>query len=876
MTESRGRAEISRSGSGYSFIFTRPWTPILFELPKLWPSFGRFVKPSVNEIMSGVRQQPDTRVYKFGGTSVATAERIERVVDLIAREPASLRRIVVVSALGGVTDLLLAAIADALARTKRYLDTLHALRERHQEVIRKTARPSEHDALEKQMEADLGELTELLDGVYLVRECTARTRDAIMGLGERLSAPLVAAAFRAQGHDAHAVDARRLIRTDAVFGEANVQFDVTDVLIQDHFAAVPAHQIAVVTGFIASTEQNVSTTLGRSGSDYTATILGAALHAAQVVIWTDVDGVLSADPRLVPEAFTLSALHYREAAEMAYFGAKVLHPRTMRPVQLKNIALYIKNTLNPESEGTLISSAQTDTEGNVKAVTSIRNVALVILEGTGMAGVPGISARAFGALAHEQINVLMISQASSEQSICIVVREREGQRAVEALRAAFPLELVRGDISAIEAEHDCAIISIVGDYMRRRPGLAGRMFATLGRAGVNVKAIAEGSAETNISAVVQDDDAQYALRALHEAFALGRDRAHLFLFGAGSIGSTVLGMLAKQAPILREQLNVNLQLMGVANSRQIVWDAEGIPFDQALHRLEENGQPADLDAVIAHLRASKLERLIVVDATASSAIAERIPGLLEHNIAVITPNKVANTLRMDFYDRIARAVRLHQVPFLYETTVGAGLPVIATLRDLLRSGDQVQRIEGVLSGTLSYVFNQLAAGVAFSEAVRTAQQNGFTEPDPREDLRGTDVARKLLILAREMGLRLELEDVSVESLVPESLQDLPVDQFLAGLSGEDAQWQKRLREAQERKERLVYVGRIENGKARVSLESVAVHSAYGNLRSRDNIVLFTTAQYKETPLVIQGPGAGPEVTAAGVLADIVTAAELVR
>lgn len=816
------------------------------------------------------------RVYKFGGTSVGTPERIQRVVQLIAREPAPIRRIVVVSALGGVTDQLLAAVNDALARTKAYHAKLAGIRERHRHVVETVAILEERPALEQHIDACLDELAELLDGVYLLRECSPRTQDAIGGMGERLSAPLVAAAFRAASCDAEAVDARELIRTDAMFGEANVQFETTNGLIQTYFAVRPSQQISIVTGFIATTERGVTTTLGRSGSDYTATIIGAALDAERVVIWTDVDGVLSADPRLVPEAFPLPQLHYREAAEMAYFGAKVLHPRTMRPVQLKTIDLYIKNTLNPDAVGTLISSAQTDTEGNVKAVTSIRNVAMVMLEGTGMVGVPGISARAFGALAAEQINVLMISQASSEQSICIVVRENEGDSAVVALREAFTLELVRGDISAIDAEHQCAIVSIVGDYMRKRPGLAGRMFATLGRAGVNVMAIAEGAAETNISSVVRDHDAQHALRALHEAFALGRDRAHLFVFGTGSIGRTLLELLEVQASVLQEQLNLNIQLVGLANSRQMVWDVEGVSYREALTTLHKKGQPVQLEAVLQHLYQCKLERLIVVDATASNAVARHIPELLEHNIAVITPNKVANTLNQAIYDRMRTAVREHQVPYFYETTVGAGLPVISTLRDILRSGDEVIRIEGVFSGTLAYVFNEMAKGLSFSAAVQTAKARGYTEPDPRDDLKGKDVARKLLIVAREMGMRLELRDISVESLVPKDLANLAADEFLHRLPEVDEAWQSQMKRAAEKQKRLLYIGRIEGGKAYVAVEMVDNVSSFGNLKGRDNIVVFTTKRYNETPLVVQGPGAGPVVTAAGVLTDVIKAAELVR
>ncbi|RMF55586.1 MAG: aspartate kinase, partial [Bacteroidetes bacterium] len=463
-------------------------------------------------------------VYKFGGTSVATPERIRRVVDLVRSEPETVRRVVVVSALGGVTDQLLQAIEAARERTGTHRALLEALWARHEAALRDLARPEEQAALHDVLLAHWRNLTELLDGVSLLRECTMRSRDAIIGTGERLAAPLVAAAFRAAGLDAADHDATHFIRTDDAFGEATVQWAETQRLIRDHFAAVPPGQIAVVTGFIAATERGVTTTLGRSGSDYTATILGGALQAERVVIWTDVDGVLSADPRLVPGAFTLPELSYREAAELAYFGAKVLHPRTMRPLIEAGIPLLIKNTLNPSAPGTLIRAETTLVRGHVKAVTSIQDVAMVMIEGTGMMGVPGISARAFGALANQQVNVLMISQASSEQSICIVVREGDAGRAEKALRLAFDRELDRGDVSRIYTIPGCSVLAVVGDRMRQQPGLAGRMFSTLGRANINVLAIAQGATETNISAVVRRDEVRKAVRALHEAFARQHER----------------------------------------------------------------------------------------------------------------------------------------------------------------------------------------------------------------------------------------------------------------------------------------------------------------------------------------------------------------
>jgi bifunctional aspartokinase / homoserine dehydrogenase 1 len=814
-------------------------------------------------------------VFKFGGTSVATAERIQKVVELVRAEPKHARKVVVVSALGGVTDQLIKMIDEALARTGEHRTLLEQVRKRHEEALAILAKESEQESIRAQQEERWRELAELLDGVYLLRECTLRTRDAIIGMGERVSAPLAAAAFRSAGMDAVALDATQLIRTDAAFGEANVLFEETNALLKKRFKDIPPKQIAVVTGFIASTERGVVTTLGRSGSDYTGTIVAGGLHAERVIIWTDVDGVLSADPRIVPEAFPLPRLSYREAAELAYFGAKVLHPRTMRPLQERDIPLLIKNTLNPKAPGTLITSETAQVEGQVKAITTIRGVAVVMLEGRGMIGVPGISARCFGALAAQNINVLMISQASSEQSICIVVREAEADLSVELLRQVFELELARGDINNIAAETECAVVSAVGDHILLRPGLAGQMFSTLGRCGVNVLAIAQGASETNISAVVWDADVRQAVRALHEAFALERDRAHLFLIGTGVIGSTVLQMLTEQAPVLLDKMRLNLQLVGLANTRQMIWDVEGIPFGEALQRLEASEGPRDLDTIVDHLVNSRLERLIIVDATASDEVALRYPELLEHSIAVITPNKRPNTQGQPFYDRLQRAAVRRKVPYLYETTVGAGLPIISTLRDLLRSGDRILKIEGVLSGTLGFIFHELSQGKKFSETVRIARKQGYTEPDPRDDLKGEDAARKLLILAREKGLSVERPDVAVESLVPTHLLDVSVKEFMDRLEEADEEWEERVAEAKAEGSQLQYICLIEEGRLSVRVRTVGPDSPFMHLRGSDNMVVFTTERYSTNPLVVQGPGAGPTVTAAGILADLIKAAELV-
>lgn len=813
-------------------------------------------------------------VAKFGGSSVATPERIRRVVSLIQAEPADSRRVVVVSALGGVTDDLLYALRDAEARAGTHRDRLDRIRQRHEAALADLVREDERESVRATLDARLADLADLLDGVSLLREVTPRTRDAVIGTGERLSAPLVAAAFRQSGTDAVALDATALIRTDATFGQAVVDTETTDRQIQDAIKSLPEGQIAVVTGFIGSTADGVVTTLGRSGSDYTATILAGALGARACVIWTDVAGVFTADPRLVPEARPLARLSYREAAEMAYFGAKVLHPRTMLPAERHGIPLVIKSTLEPEAPGTLISSDTDALDLRVKAISTVRGVAVVTLEGAGIQAVVGVSARLFGALSGAGINVRMVSQASSEQSICVVVDTADADTAVDVLRQSFAAELARGDVREISALPHCAVLSAVGEGMRHQPGLAGRLFATLGRAGVNVLVIAQGASETNISTVVAEADVPAALAALHEAFPLRRNRVHVVLIGTGTVGRRLLAFLAEHAPILLREHRIHLRLVGITNSRRMVWDPEGIAPETALDRLDASDTPADLDELDRQLAASGMERRLVVDATASEAVARRYVGWLDRGVGVVTPNKRANTLDMAYYRRLREAADRREVSYRYETTVMAGLPVVFTVRDLLRSGDRIERIEGVFSGTLAYLFNRLAEGAAFSEAVRDAKAQGLTEPDPRDDLTGEDVARKLLILARESGREVERADVTVESLVPAALADVTVEQFMDALPTLDEAWERRVGAAKAQGGRLAFVGAIDGDGLRVSAQVVPLDSPFAASRGTDNVILIRSARYHDTPLVVQGPGAGPDVTAAGLLADLVNAAEL--
>ena len=815
-------------------------------------------------------------VSKFGGTSVADAECIEGVCRIIRDAAGETRLIAVVSALGGMTDRLIGAIESAITRAGQPSEAVASLVERYEKAVNLLLPEDGRSELSEVVNRHWADLGELLDGIFLLRECTSRTRDAVMAMGELVTAPLVAAALSCRGVPAIAVDARELIRTDGGFGQANVDIGASYPLIRRWFGHFPEDHVAVVTGFVAATATGVTTTLGRSGSDYTATLIGGALDAGHVEIWTDVDGVLSADPRIVPDAYTIEELSYVEAGEMAYFGAKVLHPRTMRPLIDRSIALHIRNTFNPAGAGTLITRVGRPSGGMVKAITSVRDVSVVMIEGTGMAGVPGVAARAFTALAGRDVNVLMIAQASSEQSICIVVNESDVDDALRTLTSAFEMELSRQDISRIHAIRKCAVLSAVGDRMRHKPGLAGQMFSALGRSNVNVLAIAQGASETNISAVVEAKDVRPGLTTLHATFARSERHAHLFVFGAGGVGSSLLRLLERQRKWLAEEQRLHFGLAGIADSRKTLWNDAGIPAERAAERLRSEGEDLTTGEVVDRLLRSQLDRLIVIDATASEEIAQAYPDLLRRGIAVVAANKKANSGSQSFYESVMQARREGRSTYLYETTVGAALPVLTTIRDLVDSGDEIIRIRAVLSGTLAFVFNALSSGQNFSEAVAMARAKGITEPDPRDDLRGADVRRKLLIMGREMGLAMEPSEVRIEEILDASLYTGSFETFMARLPETDRHWADRIEEAHATKARLQFVGEVSPECVEGGVELVPIDSPFGSLSGTDNLFVFETRRHEGNPFVVRGPGAGPETTAGGVLADILIAARMMK
>ncbi len=810
-------------------------------------------------------------VHKFGGTSVASAERYRQVAGVVAREPGA-RKAIVVSAMSGVTDALHALVDLARGRDDAYHARLRELRNRHVETARALLPPDEAERIEAVLDDDVRDVADILRAIWLGKSCSELTAELVAGYGELWSAQMFCAHLRALGVRADWLDARLVLTVRP--GELGPIVDFAGGAERTRaWLAERSCDHVVVTGYIASTAEGVPTTLKRNGSDFSASIFGALLEAASITIWTDVDGVLSADPRRVPEAVVVESMSYDEAIELAYFGAKVLHPRTMEPAVSRGIPIWIRNTFRPERPGTRIGPAEPAGERSrtvVKGFSTFEDVALVNVEGTGMIGVPGVAQRLFGALRDVSVSVVLISQASSEHSICFAVPHGQGETARATAMRAFDHEIRAGQVQRVELLSSCCVLAAVGDEMARSPGVAATFFGALGKAGVNVRAIAQGSSERNISAVIDQEDSTRALRAVHAGFYLSDRVLSVGVVGPGLVGRALLAQLARQAPVLREQHRIDLRVRAIANRRSMITAETALDLARWSEQLA-GGEPADLELFAAHVHAEHLPHAVIVDCTASDEVAARYEEWLRRGIHVVTPNKRAGAGPLARYRAIRALGRTLSRHFFYEATVGAGLPVITTLRDLIQTGDRVEKIEGVLSGTLSYVFNTFSAGgVAFSEVVRKARELGYTEPDPRDDLSGMDVARKLVILARETGLSIELGGVEVQSLVSPEGQDAgSPDEFLDGLAATDAEMADRRDRAAARGEVLRYVGLLDTtGRATVSLRTYPESHPFARVAATDNIFAFTTARYHEQPLVVQGPGAGPEVTAGGVFADL--------
>ncbi len=826
-------------------------------------------------------------VMKFGGSSLRTADRIAHAADLVAAQArAGAPPTVVVSAMGGVTDTLLALVASA-AEERLDAEALGALAARHRDAATGRLVSDDREAVLTDLAALAERLGDLLRGMAALGEASPRATDRALSYGERASAVLMASALRARGVHAQALDAAALVRTDSAFGGAHVDAPETTRRIR---AAVQPGTVAVIPGFTGADAQGRTTTLGRGGSDLTASLVGAALGAERIEIWTDVDGVLTADPRLVEDAFPIPQMTYAEAAEMAHFGAKVLFPPTMAPALAAGVPIHVRNTFRPDAPGTVVSArgAGADAGHPVRGVASVPGVALLTLSGGGLFGTPGVAARLFTALGRAGVSVALITQGSSENSISVAVAPEQAEAGRVAVDAEFSPEIARGTVAPVSVETDLSILAVVGEGMPQTPGIAGRVFAALGHNGVNVRAVAQGSSERNISVVVSAADRAKALAVVHDGlFLSGAVRLNLFVVGTGLVGAALLDQIAVQAATLRAERGLELRLAGVSNSRTMAFDARGIDL-AAWRAARDAGEPASAEAFVDRAIALNLPNAVVVDATAGADVPALYARLLEASLSVSTPNKVALSGPQADYDRLKALAARRGAHLRYETNVGAGLPVVSTLGDLVSSGDRIRRIEGVLSGSLSFIFATFSAAVGggapgatvrFSSVVREAQALGYTEPDPRDDLSGADVRRKLLILARDAGLRLEPEAATVRPVLPAACTQAPtVGAFYDQLEAHDDHFDALRRDAaaQGRVLRALAVVDAEAGAASLSVEAVGPgHPAFA-LDAGDNLVTFCTDRYPDRPLVVRGPGAGAEVTAAGVFAELVQIGGTIR
>jgi aspartokinase/homoserine dehydrogenase 1 len=811
------------------------------------------------------------KVLKFGGTSVGTVDSIGQVISIIENNLANGEHIAVVfSAMGGVTNRLIEIGKMAATGNNEYIEFLKVVEERHFAIVRGLINVKNQGSTVAAVRGLFNELGDILRGVSWIKELSERTLDLIMSFGERLSTLVIAEILKSKGVAAEFCDARQIIHTNATYGMGDVDFEVTNHQILEYFAKTSALQC--VTGFIASTKEGITTTLGRGGSDYTASIIGAALDASVIEIWTDVDGMMTADPRKVTNAFTIPSISYAEAMELSHFGAKVIYPPSLQPAFAKNITLKVLNTFNTDFEGTFVQKAANKKDYAITGISSIDEIALVNIQGSGMIGVAGISGRLFTALSVNDISVILISQASSEHSICFSIDPKNANKASSVLEKEFSHEIALGYIDGISIEKNLSIIAIVGEGMKKSTGVSGKLFSVLGKNGINIVATAQGSSELNISVVIAKSDLSKALNSIHGVFFQSETRSlNLFIVGVGLIGSTLLEQIKNQTTYLREEKLLNLNIAGLSNTKKMLLDPDGISSEFWRDRVNDEGVKTSLPAFVQRMIELNLPNSVFVDCTSDKDIVQYYNMLLDASISVVTPNKVANSGSYAEYLALQRTALKRGVKFLYETNVGAGLPIINTIQGLMASGDKFLKIEAILSGTLSYIFNSFGPGIRFVDVVKEAKAKGFTEPDPRDDLSGADVARKILILAREVGVPLEAADVTIAKLLPENcLAAANVESFFDELVISDGYFAKLQADAEADGEKLRYIATLENGKAFVELRTVNAQHPFYTLSGSDNIVSFTTERYKDRPLVIKGPGAGAEVTASGVFADIMS------
>lgn len=808
-------------------------------------------------------------VLKFGGTSVANAENISKTIAIVANKSKEDKLAVVVSAFSGVTDLLILAGKTASAKDKSYKEIISDIDKKHKEAIDELIPLSEQSDIIEKINSDINLLKTLLDGCYLLGELSSRTADIVAGFGELLSSQIIAVALKQKVSNSTFKDSREVIKTNSNFGKASVDFQLTNALIADYFKNND-FQVVLFPGFIASSMDGNTTTLGRGGSDYTAAIIAAAVKANVLEIWTDVNGMFTANPKVVKQAQPIETISYQEAMELSHFGAKVLYPPTIQPVLKDNIPIFIKNTFEPEVYGTLISNNPNASSNPIKGISHIDNIALLTLEGSGMIGVAGSSKRLFEVLSNEAINVIFITQASSEHSICIGILNADAIRAKSAIDKAFEMEIAQGKIDPCIIEKDLCIVALVGESMKNHQGISGKMFSTLGKNNVNIRAIAQGASERNISVVINEKDVKKALNTLHERFFEDNTKQlNLFVMGVGNVGEKFIDQISQQKKFLKENLKINLRVIAMANSRTMVFDEEGINLKDWKTALAD-GEKANVESFIAKVKDLNLRNSIFVDITANYDIANIYSKFLSENIAVVTCNKIACSSEYDNYKNLKNLSRKYNAPFLFETNVGAGLPIIDTLKHLIASGDKVNKIQAVLSGSLNFIFNNFSETYNFHDVVKEAGVQGFTEPDPKIDLSGVDVARKILILIRESGYQMDIEEIENNCFLPKECMDTTNNEdFFKSLTKHDEHFNKLLAEAKSKDSRIKFVAKFDNGKASVGLQFIPKESPFYNLEGKDNIVEFYTDRYIDQPLIIKGAGAGAAVTASGIFADVI-------